>query len=63
MAVADEARTALGTIEVAEIHPVVGGDDEVGDIRMGVKEGEGLFEQVVRVVGEAVAGGDEEGQR
>jgi hypothetical protein len=30
---------------------------------VGVEEGEGLLEQAVRVVGEPVAGGDEEGQR
>ena len=39
--------------------PVVGGDDQIGDVRVGVEEGEGLLEQAVRVVGEPVAGGDE----
>jgi hypothetical protein len=48
---------------MAEVHSVVGGDDQIGDVRVGVEEGEGLLEQAVRVVGEPVAGGDEEGQR
>ena len=63
VAVMDEARAALGAVQMAEIHAIVSGDDQVGDVRVGVEEGEGLLEQAVRVVGEPVAGRDEEGQR
>jgi hypothetical protein len=63
VAVADQRRVVVGAVEMAEVHPVVGGDDQIGDVRVGVEEGEGLLEQAVRVVGEPVAGGDEEGQR
>jgi hypothetical protein len=47
---------------MAEIQAIAGGDDQVGNVGMGVEEGEGFFEQAVGVVREHVAGGDEEGQ-
>jgi hypothetical protein len=37
---------------MAEVQPVVGGDDQIGNVGMGVEEGEGLLEQAVRVVRE-----------